>query len=836
MRRLWQKKIAVLIALLFLAAGVMPPLTAQAFTGSLRQDGTAGMEQVAKTQESTLYLDKANAMLRLVDNKTGVAVETKVLNGDSGNANMKANQKSDFIIAYYKNDRSAGTTTQENYTMAISKGQVEYESIENGVRANFTLKEDKISFDCVPKYISQERMETLVLNHLDSEERKWMNDYYRLYNGYYTRSKNGTEALQSVIRRVYEDFYEVGIYTEADLIADNEEYGYESEWNNLEFNASVEYVLDGGDLLVRFPMERLTVNDEDIIISDIVLLPYFLSATQEEQGYMVIPDGSGALINYNNGLIYASDYSNRVYGKDVLIDVQNMGSAEYKISMPIIGMVYQDYAMLAIVENGQSMAEINARISGKVDNYNIAYFRFYVTEKENVATTVNSSVQVNRFTGDTLKGDIVVRYKLFTDAADLNYSGLAHAYQEYLINQGILTSGATQGASLYLELLGSTLEAKTMLGFPYRGTIGLTTFKEAAAIMEDLSSRGVSNASVQLDGWLEGGQRHTKLTKVKLEGQQGGKSDFAKLVKTAQDLGYGLYPDVAFQEINQSYKMFQGNSAASYAKKYGSRYLSNQYAAITEKPQAGFDILVEMIWSPYAVSPTYLADYAQKAVKGLNKLDITGLTVSDLGTRLVADYNEKAPVSRETAMTKVGEVMDTLNASYEVIAKNPYQYAWKGVTMMSDLPSRSNEYTVFNQDIPFIQLVLDGCVSYSTEPLNNQPQKNMSELLLQCIETRSNPKFYLMDADMDQLQYALYADYMSINYGVWADKAVQLFQEYEVFAQKVSGSKIASHEILADNVKKVTYDNGVIVYLNYNDGEVTVDGKQLAAESYLLVQ
>ena len=598
----------------------------------------------------------------------------------------------------------------------------------------------------------------------------------------------------------------------------------------------LEYVLDGKDLVVRLPMDSLVTSDEEIIVNSITLLPYMLSARADESGYFVLPDGSGAVLNFNNGKVDANTYSSRVYGKDVLMDVKTLPVADYFATMPVIGAVYEDYALLAIVEEGQSMTEIFAKNSGRAESYNNAYFTFYITEKENVATTSSTSIMVNKFTGDSFDDTIVVRYKLLTDPEDLNYTGLAHAYQEYLIAQGVLEK-RQQNSALYLEILGSSLEMKTMLGFPYKGVKELTSFKEAASILEDLNSRGVSNVNVQLDGWLDGGQRHENLSSVKLESTQGNKSSFKALVQKAQELGYGLYPNVCMQNIYPSYDLFQKGSAKSYAKKYGSRYLSNEYAVITEIMYAGDMMKNGLLWSPYVLSPSYLADYARKAVKGLSKYNVSGLTVTDMGSQLVADYNEKAAVSRETAATKVAEATDILQEKFNVIMKSPYQYAWEGVDMMSDMPTRSTEYTIFDYDVPFLQLVLDGCVSYSTEPLNHHTEKDLSEHLLKCIETRSNPKFYVMGADMGELYYTLYAvNYLSVSYSDWADGITEMYKEYEAFAGKVANSNIAMHETPAQKLVKVTYDNGVIVYVNYNDTPVTVDGRELEAKSYLLVE
>lgn len=837
MKNLRKKGIAAMLGLLLCVESGAPLTTVQAYTVFSTQEETAEMERIAQSSEAELYLNEDDALLCLVDKASGKAIKTKVMDGTSGNANIMANQKSDFIISYWKDEGASSTTTQVNYTMAIENEQVEYELIENGVRIHYTMKEDRLSMDCVPKYISEERMQELVLDYVSGAQRTWLEDYYRLYNDYYVRTRDNDGVTQSVIRELYSIFYETGVYTEDDLNADNEAYEYESTWSNLMIEADMEYVLDGGDLVVRMPVESIVINNEDVIVNAVTLLPYLLSASVEEEGYMVLPDGSGAVIEFNNGRTSATDYKSRVYGSDVLIDSDKASTVEYYANMPMIGMVYEDYAVLAIVENGESMAEINTRISGKVDDYNIAYFSFYINEKENVATTESSSVSVNKYTGYNFQEDIVLRYRLITDEEDCSYTGIAHAYQEYLIERGTLTKQEETSSTLVLELLGSELESKTFFGIPYKGVMSLTSFGEAEDILEDLAARGIKNADIQMDGWLDGGLNHELLTTAGLESKQGSKKDFASLTETATELGYGFYPNIFMQQLNKSFDFGETGKVKSYAKKYASRELSKEYAQLYDEEIGTSETRISL-WRKYLLSPLYLNNYAQQAVKTLNKYGLSGVTVTDLGTKLVADYNDKNVIGREAAMGYVSEAMDTLEQSVEVVAKNAYQYAWEGITKMTDLPSRSNEYTVFNYDIPLLQLVLDGCISYSTEPLNFQTQKDISEMLLYCIETHSNPKFYLMAEEMSELNYVsnMNSKHLSVNYDTWADRMTALYEEYEQFCEKTDASAIRSHERISDNVRCVTYDNGVVVYINYGDRSETVNGKTIDAKSYLVVE
>ncbi len=49
----------------------------------------------------------------------------------------------------------------------------------------------------------------------------------------------------------------------------------------------------------------------------ITVLPFFGAGSSEEVGYMLVPDGSGALIHFNNGKQHYDDYRQTIYGSDL---------------------------------------------------------------------------------------------------------------------------------------------------------------------------------------------------------------------------------------------------------------------------------------------------------------------------------------------------------------------------------------------------------------------------------------------------------------------------------------------------------------------------------------
>ena len=50
--------------------------------------------------------------------------------------------------------------------------------------------------------------------------------------------------------------------------------------------------------------------------------------------------------------------------------------------------------------------------------------------------------------------------------------------------------------------------------------------------------------------------------------------------------------------------------------------------------------------------------------------------------------------------------------------------------------------------------------------------------------------------------------------------------------EKVSDTEIVSHRILNENVRETEYANGIKILVNYGKTSVTVDGCEVAGESF----
>ena len=99
-------------------------------------------------------------------------------------------------------------------------------------------------------------------------------------------------------------------------------------------------------------------------------------------GHIFVPDGSGALINLNNGRVSDNGYAARVYGKDYGVSLQKESTNESaSIRMPVYGLKDGDKAFLTVIEDGAALATVYADIAGRVSSYNTVGPAFHVMER-----------------------------------------------------------------------------------------------------------------------------------------------------------------------------------------------------------------------------------------------------------------------------------------------------------------------------------------------------------------------------------------------------------------------------------------------------------------------
>ena len=154
-------------------------------------------------------------------------------------------------------------------------------------------------------------------------------------------------------------------------------------------------------------------------------------------------------------------------------------------------------------------------------------------------------------------------------------------------------------------------------------------------------------------------------------------------------------------------------------------------------------------------------------------------------------------------------------------------YTLKYAGAVTDVPLESSGISIESYTVPFVGMVLHGCVDYSGVALNQQGSYQNS--FLKSIENGAGLHYILMTEDPLLLADTSYSNYYSVSVDEWKEEIVSAYEQLSDFFYEVSDSAIVQHSILSENVVQVRYENGSSVLINYNDqpvtvGETTIDG------------
>ena len=787
---------------------------------------------VAKGDNMELLLQPSTGTIRWKNNKTGEYVDNRISSDELSNVTAL----SDVVATYFNGTNSKkynSTASMDSYTYGIEAETLTYETMDNGVRFVYKLGSDDITYQMFPAYLSDERMQSMILDKLDTKQQKAVKAQYRqTASGAWARKTNKENPLSGLAApQLYEIFYDVCGYTYEDLEADCEEWGTTDELpDNQSVEIVMEYYLDGDDLMVRIPTENL-ISGSDYPMNYLEVLPYFM-ASNSDDGYIFVPDGSGALIYLDNDRLTEYQYDSRYYGGDILQDMETYDPSPTYMTLPVYGIKADDYAVLGIIEKGAEVAELTTYLSGYYTgiDYARASLKFYIREAQTLSSYVGATnnYTLSKVSTDYYHDDILLRY-CFLTGDDANYTGMAKAYQERLIDEEAIAQNEVEDeAPLFVDLLGEVDKELYFLGIPYDSSIALTNFSDALDILKDLASQGISNIKVQYEGMVNGGLNQRAVEKVKISSKLGGKSDFKELSEYADSIGAEIYPSLLLQTAVTDDDL---------SKNERSYTLAGETAVISE-----FDLVYNKVYAfgdkdlqTFIISPNYIYDYILKFQNSYNKLGIDNLASTDFMTFMSANYRNEHNVSITTGMENYVEALNTLSENNNLMLSNPIALAYGNVDYLTNIPTSNSGTKILDASIPFTQMVLDGCITYASEYVNRD-NESLDETLMNAIESKSALNFRFMTADTSVLTDTTKDDVFFAEYRLWKDEVATYYNKYNEFYQLVKDATITNHEIIDRNndYRVVTYSNGVKVYLNYSDEAATIDGTKVEALSYVI--
>ena len=527
--------------------------------------------------------------------------------------------------------------------------------------------------------------------------------------------------------------------------------------NPVTFDIPVAYYLDGRDFVaeiiaeeIRYPVGLLDSLGKpvDYPLYEISFLEYFGAAYLDEAGYMLVPDGSGALIYLNNGKIHLDDYNDPIYGSDESVGSQERRSyySKEQAVLPVFGMVRNHQGFVALIEQGDAFGSVRAIVSRKYNSYNSINAAFTILPKGVIQISSGFAwrkdandyrTSINSYQSVPNTELIRVRY-MFLDGGDATYSGMARRYQEYLVERYNLTRVAPrEGIPLIIELIGGVHARKPILGLPREVMIPLTTFRGAQTIIDEI--RRSSNAGsivLRYSGWLDGGLYHVFPDRVRLEGTLGSRKDFMDLVAYVIGEGIDFYPNVDFVHVYRN-SVFDRFIARSHA----ARTLDKKISAVYDYDLVNNTLKRDTL--RYILSPLQLRDLMTSFGKDLVSYGIDGVSLESIGLHLHSDLRddpEKTVERFEAKSIVVNGLREMKQTVGRVMISGGNAYTLPYADVLVNAPSTSG-YNLTDKEYRFFRWSSMG-IDYAGDPLNFSHDRRHG--LLKAVETGAYPYFTLM--------------------------------------------------------------------------------------------
>ncbi len=740
-----------------------------------------------------------------------------------------------------------GVDTQlNNYEYSIAGSIYAVEKGDDYIRVDYSIGDIDKEY-IIPSVLEADRMEAYQ-SGMSRSAKMMLGQYYKKYD-INDLSKSDEEEKDALIARYplmeTEVIYALRDGTTENLKSKMEEYFAEQGYTYDEyvedkakdtkvqssekpvFNVSVVYRLDGDDFVVEVPYDNLAYKAE-YPIYDLSVLPYFGAAGTTDEGFVFVPEGGGAIINYNSGKTNHDPYYAEMYGWDYGQD-RDAVVTETRTNFNVFGAATNGSSYICIIEGGAPYAAVQADISGRNNSYNSvnAVYKVLHREEYDVGDKTNDAMFV--YEDGTVEGEGIVQRYRFVDSAD--YVDMAKCYRGYLeeVYKEYLVEKDDSQAPVVLEIVGAVDKIKQICGVPTLSPLELTTYEEAEEMIQELYADGLNNMSVKLTGWMNAGVQQKMLDSVKLVKELGNKADLQDMVADAAEKDIKVY----FNGItNYAINSDLGDGFVSYRD--ASKFLNKEMAKSSDFNRITYAKDTNSAES-YLLKADVIYKMMDKLVENANEYQAS-VSFDDVGYLLSSDFYQKNLVSRQQAMKGQQEKLQSIvDSGMDVMLNGGNDYAVLYADIVTNMDLKGTQYSIIDKQVPFYQLAIHGLVNYTGNSVNLAKDAQLA--VLNAAEYGAGLSFTMMKESTFTLQNTLYSEYFGSDYSAWHNDLVEIYSRYNDELGHTFNQKMADHEYITKDLTCTSYEDGTKVYVNYSDDEVRIsDGTVILPQDYYVAK
>ncbi|MDR1868647.1 MAG: DUF5696 domain-containing protein [Treponema sp.] len=816
---------------------------------NLEEDGTVVEDIILENEYLSLRFLPETAAIILTDKASGARWHSN----PKGNA---VDIDADVITSYLMDSQfSLEYSDTTGVAMTLYSGQssillkaYEYEVVNGVLEVRYTIGDNVRTFR-IPPALTEERMDAY-LEKMEDREQGIVDASYRLYDINNLRSNDDQDALlanypdlaktnvyvlrdnaHEYMKELMEEFFANVGYTYNDYMEDAEKYPTASGMNKPAFNLTLRYILDGKSLVVNAPFDQIAYRP-NFPFRQLTLLPFMGSGSVHDEGFMLVPDGSGSLINFNNGKFNQVPFSVVVYGWDEAMP-RDAVISDSKAPFPGFGIQKNGAALFCVIEEGASYASVRADVSGRNASWNRVYAYFDIVHGTSLDIVGRNERNVYVFENGLPDGEsITLRY---TPCSSPGYVGMAKEYRSWLQKKyPQLGQTKIDDTPIAVEIVGAVNKTQHRLGIPFDLPLKLTSYVETESMINDFAMFGWKNVQIKLNGWFNRSVDHSVPTKIKLIKELGKKKDFRNLVSAAEKNNYKLYPEVDFVFM-RDVKQFSGFSLYRDAARSINRERVQRY------PFSFVWFGERKMWGKlnYLSRPAATIRMIDNYVPKAAKLGIKNIAFRSIGSRLAGDYHEKRHVSREASIKIRQEKLAELqNAGTGVLVNTGFDFAVPFASVITDMMIDDQYFGITDTAVPFYQIALHGLVPFTGKAINLA--EDYTKNLLKSVEGGAGLYFSFMKEETSELQETKFRQFYANEYDKWVGDADALYKRFSADFGKLYSQAIVDHRILSPGVTVTVYQDGTEVVVNISDNDWTYrsggSGLVVKANSYSVVK
>lgn len=580
---------------------------------------------------------------------------------------------------------------------------------------------------------------------------------------------------------------------------------------------------------IQFSLDDSSIKETgEYYLANVYFAPFLGSTVGNEvNGYMFVPDGSGALIRFDKPSNYLEGFSRRVYGSDLAIDnlfsvndlkanrPNDFMTDEETVTMPVYGIVHGagSHALFAHIDSGAEYASIVANPSGMTTDYNWVSAAFTYKQMYQQPTSASGAgIQVVQKKRNTVNPKLSV---YFLNGLDADYGGMARLYRSLLEKEGALSGRSGNASTLALDFVMADIKK----GFLFSSTQKTTSLSDVESAAERLTKDGVRGAQISLLGWEKGGLNGYKKSKAYNSTVDGSFGKITALKSSLAKLGFGL-----------------------------SMYIDPLRAKdpqVNTRQDVGITLSQSTIEITRDDTDVYLGDTwfvkIPKALKTLQKqaavLASAGLgepTLDGLGNLLYGEYLRSNFVSRTAVRQQVEKTCAALSGKDGLTLFEPNDYLLADTAVYRSAPMTGSQYLYETDSVPFVQMVLSGSMTMFA-PYANESFYTQSDVL-KCIEYDVYPSFILTGKDSGVLKNTGLSELNSTCFNDWESTIVSTYKQVDSALTHVRGQQMVGHSMLKTGVAKCVYSGGDTIYVNYTSEPYTTKDGVIPSQSALYVK